>query len=98
MVCSRGSISMSVRSTVRPPTPLSNTPMGASACTSLFYKRRGWGVHLRCFSWHEQIRDKADAEHGAWRLVGEEDDVPRADAGDGEGMEAFGHAVHRGAI
>src|SRR5713101_7112803 len=43
MVCSEGSRAVSARSTVRPPTPLSKTPMGASialqdACTGYLEK------------------------------------------------------------
>src|SRR5712692_11033170 len=62
MVCSEGSRAISARSTVRPPTPLSKTPMGASiglqdACTGylekgIFQEAEAWlGTANRTCAW-----------------------------------------------
>src|SRR5229473_1958414 len=62
MVCSEGSRAVSARSTVRPPTPLSKTPMGASiglqdACTGylekgIFQEAEAWlGTANRTCEW-----------------------------------------------
>src|SRR5216683_5404848 len=62
MVCSAGSRAVSARSTVRPPTPLSKTPMGASiglqdACTGylekgIFQEAEAWlGTANRTCEW-----------------------------------------------
>src|SRR5712692_667618 len=63
MVCSAGSRAVSARSTVRPPTPLSKTPMGASiglqdACTGylekgIFQEAEAWlGTANRTCDWN----------------------------------------------
>src|SRR6267142_3443436 len=95
MVCSWGRRAVSARSTVSPPTPLSNTPMGASAFTDRSVSRRGFGAH-------HYVRDQAGLEEVRRRAMGPVDEVEgvahRAQAEDRERMDPSRQWLDEGAL
>src|ERR1700693_5254762 len=95
MVFSSGSRAVSARSTVSPPTPLSNTPMGASAFTRP-------SVSWRRFRADEDVGDQADGEVARGRVVRPVEEMravgERADAEDGETVRALGQAIDARAL
>src|SRR3954462_3132743 len=95
MVCSRGSRASSARSTVSPPTPLSNTPMGAPAFTPRCLSRQGFGAHP-----HAGIgADRDETGSGVVRAIhGGEPAIHGAEADDGEGVRAWIQRADRAAV